>query len=134
MTTVDLARRAVAAKGWRWLPGMRAVEHAVPGMALSTRPMRVDDYWHEVGVWLPDWLPDLSDPATRGCILALVREAWNDPYLCVVGDPATGWRIDAVAAAVADLHSFASEMYLLLRWNHIRRHNVLAARYVYRYR
>ena len=28
---------------------------------------------HEVGVWLPD----LSDPATLGCLLALVREAWG---------------------------------------------------------
>ena len=24
-------------------------------------------------------LPDLADPATRGCLLALVREAWGDP-------------------------------------------------------
>jgi hypothetical protein len=23
-------------------------------------------------------LPDLTDPATLGCLLALVREAWND--------------------------------------------------------
>jgi hypothetical protein len=69
-----LARLAIACKGWRWLPGMLAAEQAVPGMALSTRPMRVDDYWHEVGVWLPD----LSDPATLGCLLALVREAWGD--------------------------------------------------------
>jgi hypothetical protein len=70
---LDLARRAVACKGWRWMPGMLAVEQAVPGMALSARPVRVDDYWHEVGVWLPD----LTDPATVGCLLALVREAWG---------------------------------------------------------
>jgi hypothetical protein len=24
------------------------------------------------------WLPDLADPATLGCLLALVREAWGD--------------------------------------------------------
>ena len=70
---LDLAKRAVACKGWRWMPGMLAVEQAVPGMALSTRPVRVDEYWHEVGVWLPD----LTDPATLGCLLALVREAWD---------------------------------------------------------
>ena len=30
------------------------------------------------------WLPDLTDPATLGCLLALVREAWDDPdaYAC----------------------------------------------------
>jgi len=72
---LDLARRAVACKGWRWMPGMLAVERAVPGMALSSRPARVDDYWHEVGVWLPD----LTDPATLGCLLALVREARGEP-------------------------------------------------------
>jgi len=68
---VVLARRAIACRGWRWMPGMLAVEQAVPGMALSARPVRVDDYWHEVGVWLPDF----DDPATLGCLLALVREA-----------------------------------------------------------
>lgn len=25
--------------------------------------------------------PDLSDPATLGCLLALVREAWGDPEI-----------------------------------------------------
>ena len=67
---LDLARRAVACPKWRWMPGMLAVEQAVPGMALSPRPVRVDDYWHEVGVWLPD----LTDPATLGCLLALYEE------------------------------------------------------------
>jgi hypothetical protein len=28
-----------------------------------------------------DFLPDLSDPATLGCLLALVREAWGDPLM-----------------------------------------------------
>jgi hypothetical protein len=27
------------------------------------------------------FLPDLTDSATLGCLLALVREAWGDPYL-----------------------------------------------------
>jgi hypothetical protein len=29
-------------------------------------------------------LPDLSDPATLGCMLALVREAWDDPRLVAI--------------------------------------------------
>lgn len=34
-----------------------------------------------------DWknaLPDLSDPGTMGCLLALVREAWEDPHVYVL--------------------------------------------------
>lgn len=34
----------------------------------------------------PD-LPDLTDPATVGCLLALVREAWGDPHICAVATP-----------------------------------------------
>ena len=61
-----LGRRAVACKGWRWLGGMKAlnsfrvVESVVPMM-------------------FPVDTPDLSDPATLGCLLALVREAWKEP-------------------------------------------------------
>jgi hypothetical protein len=31
--------------------------------------------------WPGVYLPDLSDPATRGWLLELVREAWGDPRL-----------------------------------------------------
>lgn len=61
-----LGRRAVACKGFRWLPGMKAlgsfrvVESVVPMM-------------------FPVDTPDLSDPATLGCLLALVTEAYYDP-------------------------------------------------------
>jgi hypothetical protein len=44
----------------------------------------------EMLIWFPaslgptgpdDALPDFSDPATMGCLLALVREAWGEPDL-----------------------------------------------------
>jgi hypothetical protein len=66
-----------------------------------------------MGEW-SDALPDLTDPATLGCLLALVREAWQDPYLCAVGDPEIGWRIDAVTAQVDDLHSYVTEVEVLV--------------------
>jgi len=42
-------------------------------------------------------LPDLSDPATLGCLLALVREAWVDPLLGLypvrMDDCAPWWNV-----------------------------------------
>lgn len=54
-TPLDLGRRALRQPGWRWLKGTVNLH----GIAL----------------------PDFSDPATLGCLLALVREAWDDPSL-----------------------------------------------------
>lgn len=85
---IVLARRAVACEGWRWMPGMLA--HA-PDSGVEARVQKVDGEVLEV--CLPDWygvtwlahrvVPDLTDPATLGCLLALVREAWGDPYAFV---------------------------------------------------
>lgn len=82
---IALARRAVACKGWRWMAGMldttgrRFICHADCGEAAWV--------WHadDGCEWLPvaERLPDLTDPATLGCLLALVREAWGDPYAFV---------------------------------------------------
>ena len=58
-----LARRAVACKRWRWMPGMADCwggrVRECDGLALLLAA-----------------LPDLTDPATLGCLLALVREAF----------------------------------------------------------
>ena len=78
MTIADLGRRAVACKHWRWMPGM-LVE------PLGFRVVWFDD--HMIGesdqvsyFWerVPHIYPDLSDHATLGCLLALVREVWKD--------------------------------------------------------
>ena len=103
--TVDLialARRVIACKGWRWLPGMLAwrkthrgervpvrlvsgvsyaaelldphvIESTPEGKLIAASAHAVVDGWHRV----EDLIPDLTDPATLGCLLYLVREAWG---------------------------------------------------------
>ena len=66
---IALSKRAVACKNWRWMPGMRWWTDDDRG--------RLDDYQPEYMGRPTDALPDLADPATVGCLIALVREAWG---------------------------------------------------------
>ena len=73
----ELARRAVACKHWRWLPGMR--ERAT-GWRWSGTAYISQERYPESGnciAGVPEPLPDLSDPCSLGGLLALVREAWG---------------------------------------------------------
>lgn len=95
---IDLARRAVACKGWRWMAGMTAIplSHERERWLLcwcEEDGSEAGGYQTTGGKWwgiatsdLPmvlreGWVPDLTDPATLGCLLALVREAWGDPRI-----------------------------------------------------
>lgn len=96
MSGGDLARRAVACPVWRWMPGMRDVDGGIV--------VFVDGSWLVTTVYIDDrdgWstgsriarhaLPDLDDPATLGCLLALVREAWGSHVSSIrTGD---GWSV-----------------------------------------
>jgi len=71
----DIARRAVACKGWRWMPGML---HGTVVSGELTLCYRIGDLTLYLDA---DRLPDLADPATLGCVLALVREANKAPMI-----------------------------------------------------
>jgi len=117
---IALARRAVACKGWRWLPGMVAVGAVVDmsdgkikqGIGEVYRVVHVSGPWSHVGSYRRQlkryeyaesgWthlsrlqagyrgfetsspVPDLTDAATLGCLLALVREALHIPRVHVL--------------------------------------------------
>ena len=87
---LELARRAVACDHWRWMEGIKVIvkfsadheefrlvrvkgKHSVLAVPLRLEQFNIDTLT-EVGA-----LPDLTDPATLGCLLHLVREAWGDP-------------------------------------------------------
>jgi hypothetical protein len=94
----DLAKRAVACKGWKWMPGMKAQDQA----SRKDGPCSVRVYWTNLmmpdlhvahmggntwsipkkadtrneALWRndPTALPDFTDPATVGCLWSIVWE------------------------------------------------------------
>lgn len=103
---LDLARRAVACKGFRWMPGMLVVSSA---WLHSARYLRTVDHgnciehewsfaWNggDGGRMPDDAAPDLFDPATLGCLLDLVREAWGNPGI-FVRPHRDGWQVHEFA-------------------------------------
>ena len=81
-----LGRRAKRCARWRWAPGMLVFAPALRGAGapetgpLYARLASADGHegWRRLGLVDLDSeeVPDLRDPATLGCLLALVRDAW----------------------------------------------------------
>lgn len=62
-----LGRRARRCSRWKWAPGM---------LTLTGYRVSDDDAETDKPTLFDDDDPDLRDPATLGCLLALVRDAW----------------------------------------------------------
>ena len=122
--SINLSRRAVACRHWRWEPGMRSeirtstLRSAYRWLSGPTdeRPwglvVIVEDHrgWPARTVATlqpgPHDLPDLDDPATVGCLMALVREAHGGAVVITEGN---GWwsiETETTAQDDDDLPSF----------------------------
>ena len=109
--TEEVAKRAVACPKWKWMAGMLLLgqdqtyrltyvwhgdieeedeEDEFHGLApiLQSGGHQNHPAW---GWPAPEsgWLPDLEDPATLGCLLAMVRDVWGDENAFV--DRRGGW-------------------------------------------
>ena len=130
-----LGRRAVACKGWRWLPGMlrvwpfvvrkpvpqgvwswlasdddraRGFIESMPTERVERHPFSIlgGSQWDDATERWVACIPDLSDAATLGCLLALVREAMNDERACVSWDHAgEAWMCEG-------MHEYEGKTYL----------------------
>ena len=111
MNLEDLGRRAVACKHWRWMPGMlasdpggnthRVIWHDEGEKYAQTVLRDYDDAHVESSVPVDGVIPDLSDPATLGCLLHLVREAWPDEWhkhVVPMWNGRDGWAVGCIGA------------------------------------
>ena len=95
----ELGRRAVACKGWRWMPGMRCAfnEYEAWEYERLVGPTEGDGFVQASEVAIPD----LADAATVGCLLALVREVLKLPHAWVWWSTENGWNVtDGLGRAI----------------------------------
>lgn len=102
-----LARRAVACKHWRWMPGMSIIGYINDRILETDKGPRIGKYVSEL---CTDDLPDLMDPATMGCLLALVRWAWGEGVIVCPQHFAGKWFIDLPNGEVAFAHTEAEAL------------------------
>ncbi len=82
---VDFAKKAVKLKSWRWIPGMLGVRNCAPDKLDYLKPeIRIRNISDMCTAETFGCIPDLTDPATLGAILQLIRVAAKDEtvYLC----------------------------------------------------
>lgn len=100
-----LGLRALECDGFRWMPGMLAqVDWTLGGRSSRRVTARCaadmsegENPWHPwsfVACW-----PDFRDPATLGCLVALVREVFADGEIIAVASTEAGALVAALGAA-----------------------------------
>ena len=81
----EISEKLIKSKHFRWMPGMRTlgdwriINVDADGVEVVTDLGEVVLFHTGDLPLIASSLPDLSDPATLGCLLSLAREAWVDP-------------------------------------------------------
>lgn len=80
----QLGEQAMQSRHWRWMPGMQNVAGCRVIRAYSEGGARYEvgipkGYTMTTVVYTP-CPPDLEDPATLGCLMSLVQEAWGGKW------------------------------------------------------
>jgi len=88
MTNEELAlvNRLTACKRWRLIPGIVARDKNNAVFVFVGYHTDGQEMWAGPSGWLAGsaLTIDITSPATLGCLLTLIREAWNDPGLYTV--------------------------------------------------
>jgi hypothetical protein len=85
---IELAERPLNSSRWHWMPGMSTSNGGRVFAVDEDGSCRLDFGAEEVPFWctpetMSKMTPCFTDPATLGCLLALVREAWGNPHIWV---------------------------------------------------
>jgi hypothetical protein len=99
-TAEEWGRLAVSLPGWRWMRGM-----------LEQRTG--ERYEDGDGPWIVGKRPDPDDPATAGCLLALLGPTPSEGYMAHVMPPSSAvvkWRIHMNTAQIGPLSAYGSTL------------------------
>lgn len=116
---IELAKRAVACKHWKWMPGMLWSIGPEPGWVRASTG-RIQSSQEDGGpVSAPkSCVPDLDDPATLGCLLALVRLAQGDCTIWTMVDVdcdegtwlCTGLEVGEIGSGYSEAHALVAAL------------------------
>jgi hypothetical protein len=114
----ELAKRAVNCKHWRWIDGMLTTDDVRCFRIERTRNKVFGLVIDGVIPFPKESLPDLDDPATLGCLLALVREAQGDCTIWTMVDVdceesawiCTGLEVGEIGSGYSEAHALVAAL------------------------
>ena len=102
---VSYSKKLIKSRSWKWIPGMLGVRDCSPEKVDYLKPeVRIRGVNEECNAHIFGSIPDLTDPATLGALLSLVRIAAKDDkvYICYYnGYDSIEWAV--VSGVIEDI-------------------------------